>query len=142
MYMMKSLFKRLFCLAAASLMLGACSLPDSETPVKDMARKVLRGRVPPSKVDTGLPILTIATDNALPVTSKETYVPATLSISAPGAETDGLAGTIEIRGRGNTTWNHPKKPYRIRFAEKTALFGLEKAKNWVLLANYQDPRCL
>jgi hypothetical protein len=48
-----------------------------------------------------------------------------------------------IRGRGNTTWAlHPKKPYRLKFDEKQSLFGLKKAKSWVLLANYQDPTLL
>ncbi|GHV09638.1 hypothetical protein FACS189485_22420 [Spirochaetia bacterium] len=45
----------------------------------------------------------------------------------------------EIRGRGNTTWGQPKKPYRIKFKNKTSLFGYEQAKSWVLLANYLDP---
>jgi spore coat protein CotH len=45
----------------------------------------------------------------------------------------------EIRGRGNSTWTYPKKPYRIKFDKKTSLFGYEKAKSWVLLANYLDP---
>jgi hypothetical protein len=46
---------------------------------------------------------------------------------------------VEIRGRGNSTWTHVKKPYRLRFPERQSLFGLSEAKSWVLLANYQDP---
>jgi len=49
---------------------------------------------------------------------------------------------VGIRGRGNDTWGQPKKPYRIRFAEKHKMFGLTKAKSWVLLANYRDPTLL
>ena len=30
--------------------------------------------------------------------------------------------TIEIRGRGNSTWNFPKKPYRIKFAKIDRVF--------------------
>jgi spore coat protein CotH len=44
----------------------------------------------------------------------------------------------EIRGRGNSTWGYPKKPYRIRFNSKTSLFGLTAARNWVLLAHWKD----
>ena len=44
-----------------------------------------------------------------------------------------------IRGRGNSTWNAPKKSYRVRFRENVSLFGLAEAKNWVLLANWFDP---
>ena len=43
-----------------------------------------------------------------------------------------------IRGRGNSTWDQAKKPYRVRFGKKTSLFGKEAAKSWVLLANYYD----
>jgi hypothetical protein len=35
--------------------------------------------------------------------------------------------------------NYPKKPYRLRFSEKVSLFGLEAARNWILLAEYRDP---
>ncbi|GHV17729.1 hypothetical protein AGMMS49938_18610 [Fibrobacterales bacterium] len=51
--------------------------------------------------------------------------------------------TAGVRGRGNSTWSlYPKKPYRIKFDKKQSLFGLPKAKSWVLLANYQDPTLL
>ena len=43
-----------------------------------------------------------------------------------------------IKGRGNSTWNRPKKPYNIKLDKSTDLFGLGKAKNWCLLANYDD----
>ena len=41
--------------------------------------------------------------------------------------------------RGNSTRRLPKKPYRIKFDKKQSLFGLEKSKSWVLLADYLDP---
>jgi uncharacterized repeat protein (TIGR02543 family) len=43
-----------------------------------------------------------------------------------------------IRIRGNSTATVTKKPYRIKFGTKTSMFGREKAKSWVLLANYYD----
>ena len=45
---------------------------------------------------------------------------------------------VEIKGRGNTTWIPPKKPYQIKFEKKQDLFGLGASKKWVLLANYFD----
>ncbi len=46
---------------------------------------------------------------------------------------------VEIKGRGNSTWwEGSKKPYQIKFESKENLFGLGKAKSWVLLANYFD----
>lgn len=44
----------------------------------------------------------------------------------------------EIRGRGNSTWGFPKKPYRFKFNKKVSLLGIPAEKNFVLLANYAD----
>ncbi len=44
----------------------------------------------------------------------------------------------QIKGRGNSTWYYPKKPYNIKFDKKTDMFGMGKAKKWTLLANYFD----
>lgn len=50
-----------------------------------------------------------------------------------------------IRGRGNSTWNLPKKPYKIKLAKPEAgaepvnLFGMGTNRHWVLLANVMDP---
>lgn len=52
-------------------------------------------------------------------------------------------GRLEsIRGRGNTTWNLYKKPYSIKIARPSALFGLKKAKKFNLLANCMDETSL
>jgi spore coat protein CotH len=86
-----------------------------------------------------LPIIIINTVNSAPITSKENYTTADIRIIDSHNESYCLETTTEIRGRGNTTWGYPKKPYRIKFFEKQSLFGYQKAKSWVLLANYQDP---
>ena len=48
--------------------------------------------------------------------------------------------SVGIRGRGNTTWGLEKKPYRLKFNQKTRLLGSARAnaKDWVLLANAGD----
>lgn len=45
--------------------------------------------------------------------------------------------SVQIRGRGNASWNFEKKPYRIKFKEKQRLLGKEhaNARSWVLLSN-------
>lgn len=43
-----------------------------------------------------------------------------------------------IRGRGNSTWGAPKKPYKLKLDQKADLFGMGADKNWALLANYYD----
>ena len=45
---------------------------------------------------------------------------------------------IIISGRGNSTWEQKKKPYRIILDKKIDLFGLGKSKQWILLANHFD----
>ena len=48
------------------------------------------------------------------------------------------AELASMKGRGNSTWGYPKRPYNIKLNSKTKLFGMEKAKSWCLIANYED----
>ena len=48
----------------------------------------------------------------------------------------------QIKGRGNATWQLPKKPYNIKLSESANLLGMGKAKGWCLLANYLDTSLL
>ena len=86
--------------------------------------------------DHDIPTIVINTKDAQAVTSRTTYVDC--DVSTLGAEKDvsGLKGQIKVRG--NSTSTLPKKPYRIKLSKKSSLFGCEKAKNWVLLADYMD----
>ena len=43
-----------------------------------------------------------------------------------------------IRGRGQGSWGMDKHPYKIKLEDKADLFGMGKARTWVLLANYFD----
>ncbi|MBQ7122521.1 MAG: CotH kinase family protein [Clostridia bacterium] len=47
-------------------------------------------------------------------------------------------GELEIKGRGNSTWEMEKKPYNIKLADKVNLFGMGKTKKWSLIANHGD----
>ena len=89
-----------------------------------------------------LPVIYINTENGAPITSKENYIDAELIIQGNetyNSETTKLYnGATEIRGRGNSTWAQPKKPYRLKLDKKTDLLGMGKSKHWVLLANYMD----
>jgi hypothetical protein len=90
---------------------------------------------------TGLPIFSITTSG--PVESKDVYVTGSLDINTNGQfeQTVTTIG-LNIKGRGNSSWGMPKKPYRLKFNSKQALLGLQAAKNWVLLANYSDKTLL
>ncbi|MBO4955467.1 MAG: CotH kinase family protein [Muribaculaceae bacterium] len=45
---------------------------------------------------------------------------------------------VEFRGRGNSTWQMTKKPYRFKMSKKASICGLPKAKTFALIANYID----
>lgn len=94
---------------------------------------------------TGLPILWIETEGREEIVSTEDYLDAHFrlveDVSSPSAgaitEADG-----HIRGRGNSTWFAPKRPYRLKFGEKVGFLGEAPDKSWVLLANYFDKTSL
>ncbi|MCQ2170161.1 MAG: CotH kinase family protein [Bacteroidales bacterium] len=87
---------------------------------------------------TGLPVVYIATENAAKIKNKVDWVNAIVKIDGNGKFDDLPKTPIQIRGRGNTTWDYPKKPYLFKFESKTAVLGMPKHKRWVLLANYLD----
>ncbi|MDE7385522.1 MAG: CotH kinase family protein [Muribaculaceae bacterium] len=90
----------------------------------------------PQKSD--LPTVYIDTENSQSITSKETYIRATLRyVNADGEK---YYDALGIRGRGNSTWGLAKKPYRIKFDKKQEFLGPDhaKAKSWTMLANYAD----
>jgi len=88
---------------------------------------------------SGLPVINVKTENNKPITDKENYVTATVKVTTDNPDHSFENKPAGIRGRGNSTWNYPKKPYRIKFDSRTSLFGYGAAKSWVLLANYLDP---
>lgn len=92
-----------------------------------------------------LPVLFINTENSQPITSKEDYIYADYYINNMGI--DGIANVgsedapqlMEIRGRGNYTWNSfDKKPYRLKLDKKMALLGMKRSKHWALMSNADD----
>jgi hypothetical protein len=89
-------------------------------------------------VSTGLPLVYVYTDGAAPVLNKEDYVIGTIKIYPNEEAAEIFGGEMEIRGRGNTTWSFPKKPYRVKLGSAASLLGMPSDKDWVLLANYAD----
>lgn len=88
--------------------------------------------------NTGLPIVFIETPDAKSITSKDVWMEgANIKIFKANGEED-FSGNMSIRGRGNSTWNYPKKPYAIKLDSKSEILGMPKHKRWVLLANWKD----
>ncbi|SKB72051.1 CotH protein [Sphingobacterium nematocida] len=85
-----------------------------------------------------VPHIQITTAGGEAISSRENYLQATVSIDGKGRYLD-FSGSTEVKGRGNSTWAYPKKPYRLKLNSKSEILGMGSAKNWVLLANYLDP---
>lgn len=45
---------------------------------------------------------------------------------------------ITIRIRGNSTSSAEKKPYNIKFTDKTSVLGMREGRKWCLIANHYD----
>ncbi len=94
---------------------------------------------------SSLPVIYIETKNRQPIVSTVDYIDADIKIQG-NPEYDSAEflyeGKTEIRGRGNSTWNASKKPYKLKLESKADLFGMGKNKHWVLLSNPFDTSLL
>lgn len=92
------------------------------------------------EISSGLPVVSITTENGASITSKETYINCVITVLDTEDDTYHVCEEgAQIRGRGNSTWDKfNKKPYKIKFNTKQNLFDNGKAKDWVLLADYID----
>lgn len=97
------------------------------------------------QTQTDMPVMYIRTKDNAPVNSKDVYVKAYYYLDSRGVEgvkdiaSKEVPDTMQIKGRGNWTWNgFEKKPYRLKLNKKTALLGLDKSKHFGLLAHADD----
>ena len=94
---------------------------------------------------SGVPVIRIDTQEGAPIADRETWISTTFSLTDANNPANNINKTDfrdQIRGRGNSTWGYPKKAYRVRFRDNTSLFGLAAHRNWILLAEFQDPTFL
>lgn len=88
-----------------------------------------------------IPVIRIKTKNSAPILDKKNYVDGTITISDPEklySDVAEFSAEMGIRGRGNSTWSFPKKPWKVKLKEKASLLGMPADKEWALLANYAD----
>ncbi len=86
-----------------------------------------------------LPVLYIETENRAEITSKTEYVQAHYwldttwcgELESIGSEQEPLS--MQIRGRGHSSWKSAKKPYKIKLATKQEVMGMAGSKHWALL---------
>ena len=134
-----------FAQTGGTLTVNGEELKNGVTPIDASAPVTLVGRTGSLQKEyrlvirnTGLPVVRIQTPGNKSVTSKETWMEgASMRIENPDGTVD-FEGTMSIRGRGNSTWNYPKKPYAIKLDSKAKVLGMPKHKRWVLLANWKD----
>jgi len=92
--------------------------------------------------DTGLPVLYIDIDDSqIRDIIKEDYLGGN-SLLLDDINNKVVVEKVKIRGRGNSTWKAPKKPFQIKFPRRTAMLGMPEAKRWILLAEYSDKTML
>ena len=98
--------------------------------------------------DDKLAHIYIDTEGGTSIISKEKYIYTKLTIDGQSKYEDRtieLSEKARIKGRGNSTWYWPKKPYKIKLKNKETLLydkdplsRLLPEKDWILLADYQD----
>lgn len=93
--------------------------------------------------ETGIPIVEINVSDGTDIDSKNEWKKASFSIMGEFCgEDDIIIDEIQIKGRGNSSWDYAKKPYSIKFSSKEKILGMPKSKRWVLIANYSDKTLL
>ena len=131
-----------FAILIATLLVAGCETPLPE--VNDPDSEVVEGDAE-DEVDEiarrqNIPVIYIDTRGA-GIYDKENYVDGTITIKDPEklySDVEEFSAAMGIRGRGNSTWSFPKKPYKVKLKEKASIFGMGADKEWALLANYAD----
>ncbi len=85
-----------------------------------------------------LPKVYVETPNGVAITSKEVWTEECIIRIEDELGEEVMNTTTNFRGRGNSTWSYPKKPYAIKLDSKAEVLGMPKHKRWVLLANWMD----
>lgn len=71
-------------------------------------------------------------------TDKVTYQDGTLEI-IDGTGASFYTHTPRYRGRGNSTWAAPKKPFKVRSLNRSQRpFGMAASRDWAFMADYYD----
>lgn len=88
-------------------------------------------QLPRLEIDIGIPFSQV---------DKETWVDATfnLTLGTKQFASGNYSGTGSVKGRGNTSWGQPKKPYSIKLSSKASLLDIPKTKKYAIVASYSD----
>lgn len=90
---------------------------------------------------TNLPTVVLNTPGMAEVKSKDDKHPGSfVAIISDNGRSILCDGNAQIKGRGNSSWNMPKKPFQIKFDKKQQALpdAPAKGKKWTLINNYGD----
>ena len=106
----------------------------------------------PEAEQSDLPVLSIVTEDGLPITSKTQYKAASLSVGNQENAFFDLEVTMQIRGRGHSSFSadasqddyKSKNSYRLKLDRAVNLLGVGKTKDrdWVLISGKFDASAL
>ena len=91
---------------------------------------------------TGLPVIHLFTDSSAPIVSKDDYIEGDVDVDGWRNFENLNNLSMKIRGRGNSTWEHPKKPFQMKLSDKSSFLGMPSDKKWLFLAEYSDKSLL
>ena len=88
-----------------------------------------------------LPQLHITINGSFSSVNKEDWTEAEFELIA-GTKVfesgNSYTGSGEIKGRGNSSWTQPQKPYSLKLSQKTSLLGIPATKKYAIVASYSD----
>lgn len=122
---------------------GSASAPSkpTPTPTQKPSGSTVKPQEPEKIVFERMPVIKIDTENNASIYSTDFYVNCKISSANAPSECSFKNSTAGIKVRGNSTAAAAKKPYRIKFDTKQAMFGLNdsaKCRSWCLMADYYD----
>ena len=86
-----------------------------------------------------LPVITIKTDSGRDIIDRNNYEGCVVNVFDEEYNSQVDSATAQVRGRGNSTWTQfEKKSFRLKFTEKTDLFGMGAEKDFLLISNCFD----
>lgn len=91
-------------------------------------------------VAANLPKLEINVNQPIDTIGKEEWVAASFNLTLGTKQFDSgnYSGIGSIKGRGNTSWGQPKKPYSIKLESKASLLDIPRTKKYAIVPSYSD----
>ena len=86
-----------------------------------------------------LPIITVNTESGGDILDRKNYEGCSVNVFDSDYTTVVANASAQIRGRGNSTWTQfEKKSFRLKFDEKTDIFGMGAERDYLLISNCFD----